>query len=123
MRRFLTTIILVITLPLGELHSYWAKDTRVQNWIIAVRRPMLISWNIKFVEMEVVVIMYFLAWTFYIKNRINKTTVEAFLILSIVDILFYFYNYKLGGFGSAYLWFALIWLVIYYRHSIKRIWT
>jgi len=110
-------------LPLGELHSYWAKDTRVQNWIISVRRPMLISWNIKFVEMEVVVIMYFLAWTFYIKNRINKTTVEAFLILSIVDILFYFYNYKLGGFGSVYLWFALIWLVIYYKYSIKRLLT
>ena len=122
MRRFLTTIILVITLPLGELHSYLAKDTRVQNWIITVRRPMLVSWNIKFVEMEVVTILYFLAWLFYLKNRINKTTVVTFLILSIIDVGFYFYNYKLGGFGSVYLWFALIWLIIYYRHSIKRLW-
>ncbi len=115
MRKYLTTIILALTLPLGELHTYWINDTRVQNWIYAINRPMLISWNVKFVVSELSVIAYFAAWILWKSNIVNRTTIVAFFWLAIVDMILYFYNYKTGqNYGIIYFGFAIFfWVTVY----------
>lgn len=113
MRNNWSTIILVLTLPLGELHTFWANDTTVQNWIITEYIPMTVQWNIKFSAQELSVFAYFWAWVLWKENKVNRTTRMAFLWLAVMNVLLYFYNYKLGGFGKIYYWFAAFWIIVY----------
>lgn len=110
------------TLPIGELHTYWSSQ-RVENWIITEYRPMAESWNVYFVCQELIVIMYFVAWYFWQSNKINFATVISFILLAIMDMAMYFYNYKLGGFGVVYFWFIGFWVVAYNWNLIKKAWT
>lgn len=121
MRKYLSSILLALTLPVGELHRFWINDTRIQNWIIAVPRPMLISWNMKYLEGEIIPIMYFAAWMLWQPNKVNRTTVAAMFCIACFDLLLYFYNYKVSGFGSVYFWFIGFWLIAYkfWKHNNK----
>lgn len=120
MKKYLSSLILVLTLPIGELHSY-CSNTMNQNWIIKAYRPMAVSWNMKFAMDEIVIVFYFLSWSAWKSNRINKTTVTSFLFLAIMDTLLYFYNFKLWGFGSVYYWFIGFWLLAYFWKNIKHL--
>ena len=106
-------------MPIGELHSYWSNN-KVENWIWKAYRPMAQSWNVYFASQELIIILYFVAWYFWKDNRINHTTVVSFIFLAILDMIMYFYNYKLGGFGLIYFWFIGFWLVAY---KTKKAWT
>lgn len=115
MRKYISSILLSLTLFIGEIHTFWEKSfPKEQNWIIAKYVPMTVQWNIKYASMQLVVILYFLAFVLYVKNKVNRTTVLAFLILSILDTALYFYNFKTQSFGSVYLWFAFFWIWMYY---------
>lgn len=114
MKKYLTTILLCLTLPLTEVHNYWAGTDENQNWIIAVPTFMPVRWNIRFAADQLIVIIYFLAWLLYYANKVNKTTVLAFFWLAVFDTFLYFWNYKTQGYGSIYLWFAGFWLLCYY---------
>lgn len=136
MRNYLTSLLLAITLPLGELHTYFSKyektvyvdgqyltlkmedgkwvEEKKQNWILTEYRPFVFSWNVKYSVDELIVILYFLAWIFYKENRWNRSVIISFLALSIMDGLLYFYNYKLYGFGSVYFWFIGFLLISFF---------
>lgn len=114
MRPYATTLILALTIFIGELHKFWEYDSTVQNWIIAEYRPMLIKWNMKYLEVEVSVIAYFCAWLLYIPNKVNRTTIWAMFWLAVMDVVLYFYNYKTHGFGAVYYWFAAFWIISFY---------
>ncbi len=116
--RYWSSIILAITLPVGELHTY-GSDTKVSNWILTQYRPMPESWNLKFAMDEIVIILYFLAWMLWKSNVVNRTTVVAFFVLAIMDTLLYFYNYKLYAFGNVYCWFIVLWGMIFYLKKMK----
>lgn len=120
MRNWLSSIILALSLFVGELHTFWAKDTMVQNWIISEYRPMLIVWNVKFAIAEILPIMYFAAWILYRNNKVNRTTIWAFFWLAIFDTIVYFYNYKLHDFGNIYFWFAAFWALSFYGKKITN---
>lgn len=113
MRAYSTTILLTATILIGELHTFWEGNTTVQNWIVNAYRPMTIQWNVKFLSQEVCIFAYFLAWILYHPNRVNRTTVLAFAWLSVFNIFLYLYNYKLGGFGAIYFWYAAFWILSY----------
>jgi hypothetical protein len=119
MRKYITSLLLICTLPIGELHHYYSND-KIENWILCTYRPMAESWNVYFVSHELIIFMYFLAWYYWKPNIINRTTMKAFLLLSFVDILFYFYNYKLGGYSSVYFWFTGFWLIAMYSKVISN---
>lgn len=80
---------------------------------------MPVSWNIKYACDEVVIILYFVAWLLYRTNRVNTTTVRVFLLLAIMDIILYFYDFKMHSFGSVYFWFIGLWIFMFYRNKIK----
>lgn len=113
MRAYWATILLILTLPLGELHSYFNRSTVVQNWIVNAYKPMPLPWNVKYAEGQFIIILYFLAWLYYKPNKLNRTTVIAFFWLAILDTVLYFYDFKTGNFGRVYFWFAGFWLLSY----------
>lgn len=113
MKKYLTTILLAFTLPLGEIHTFWERNTTVQNWIIARNVPMLIHWNVKLFTDQLLFIIIFVAAYFYDRNRINKATIQTFICFSILDSILYFYNYKTYGYGYVYILLPFIWITFY----------
>lgn len=123
MRKYLATILLILTLPIGELHTFWHNDRTVENWIINRPTPMLIQWNVKYLCDEIIPIFYFLAWYSYRPNRVNKATVSAFLLLAVLDLELYVNNFKTGRFGNVYLWFLAFWIAaMFWKGSANYIW-
>lgn len=125
MKKYITTYLLALTLPLGELHTCWEKSEPVeQNWIWKVSRPMSTQWNVKYAVDQILPIFYILAALFYTKNRVNKTTVLSFIFLISVDTLMYFYNFKTYGYGWTYFSVALFWVIVYFwRSQNKQTWN
>lgn len=112
--RYLFSYILGFTLIIGEVHTFWERGKQeLSNWIIDRYVPMTTQWNVKCVTDQLWYILVFTAIYFYRANRVNKTTVKAFICFAIIDTLFYFWNWKTYGYGYTYLWVAALWLIIY----------
>jgi hypothetical protein len=121
MKKYATTLILALTIFIGELHTFWERSSyEAVNWIWKRSTPMALQWNIKFVALQVNYVLWFIAAYYYGKypNRGNKTTVITFIWLAVLDMGMYFYNYKTQYFGSVYLWLVVIWLLTYYWKNI-----
>lgn len=104
MRKWWTTILLTVTIFVGELHTFWEGSAgRVQNWIIAADRPMPLQWNIKYLTDEVSWLLVALAVFLYIPTRVNKTVSASFIFYQVLSLGLYFYNFKTYGFGFIYL--------------------
>lgn len=113
MRKYLSGIILSLTIPLGELHTLFRNNHTVQNWIWHVYRPMTLDWNITQAVNELNSILYFLAWLLYVRNKANRAIIKGFFCLAIMDAIMYFCNYKTEDFGSVYFWYAGFCLFFY----------
>ncbi len=121
MRKYATTWLLVLSIFIAESHSYTGKyATLEQNWVRTLDRTQELQWNIKDVSDEINAVIYFFAMYFYIPNRKNKATVISFIVLCFVDLLMWFHNYKTLYYGSVYIWISLLWVIIYYRNTVKR---
>ncbi len=119
MRKYTTTIIIWASLLIGELHTLWEKCTINQNWIISRKVMMPVQWNIKYATDELWFVLMGLAILWYQDNRINKTTVLAYIAFCIVDFLMYFWNYKQTGYGAIYTFLLIAWILIY-NYGSKR---
>lgn len=122
MKRYATTWILVISIAIAESHSYVPERyaTEKQNWIYSIDRTMEIQWNVKYLSDQINAILYFLAMFFYNGNRVNRTTVVTFIILSIIELGMYFHNYKTLHYGSVYVWTLGIWFALYNQYFIRK---
>lgn len=122
MKRYATTWILVISIAIAESHSYVPQRyaTKKQNWIYSIDRSMEIQWNVKFLSDQINAILFFLAMFFYNRNRVNRTTVVTFIILSIIELGMYFHNYKTLHYGSVYVWTLGIWFALYNQYFIRK---
>lgn len=123
MRRYATTLIMGLSLLLGELHVFWENgSTETVNWIWADNVPMTVQWNIKYLVAQVNVTLYFLAMYFYCgyDNKVNFATVAAFILFSLVDTLMYLYNFKRYGYGISYLILCVLWILAYLWKTRKR---
>lgn len=123
MKKYLPSILLAVTLPLGELHTYWENKSQVkENWIFYNYEPMTRQWNMKMVGDELIIIMYFVAmwYLFQYPNKFNKTTVRAFIWLAIADLILYFWNFKTYEYWQVYFWALSFWVLSYFWNSITR---
>lgn len=119
--RYATTYILVCTLVLGEVHTFWETNQsgrEIQNWILNNYKPMSVQWNVKYLTDQILPILYFIAMLKYRRNRINEATVKTWIYFSILDMIMYFYNYKTYQYGGVYLWVVLIWVLTYWGKDI-----
>lgn len=123
MRKNLTTWIILLTLIIGEIHTLpFFSDAKAENWILRAYKPMTQTWNMIYLEWQIKVPLYFLAFKFWKSNKINLTTVTAMLFAGLIDTIMYFYDFKKPlYFGSFYVWLALIWVLVYYWRTDKGI--
>lgn len=111
MKKYLTTILLASTFFISEIHTYWEKKpVVVENWIYKANKPMTVQWNVKYASMQVIYIIWFLAWIWYVPNKVNKAMVSTVFIWTILDTFMYFYNFKNYQYGPVYLWVGIIFL-------------
>lgn len=125
MKRYLPTILLALTLASGEIHTFWSKSALYEttNWIWKRPTPMALDWNIKYAVLQFNYIIWFVAMFLYGKypNRINKTTVIAFICFAILDTIMYFYNYKVYKYGGAYWLFLALWVFTYFWRGKSKV--
>ncbi len=123
MTRNAFTWIMVSTLIIGEVHSAFPDtEASIQNWILRGYKPMTLSWNVAFLESQVIKVLYFVAFLFWKPTKVNFTTIRTFVIAGILDIVLYFYNFKDPlFFGSFYVWMAAIWFLVYNWKTDKGI--
>lgn len=76
---------------------------------------MTLSWNMYYLESQVIKVIYIVAFLFWRPTKVNITTLWTFVFSGILDTILYFYNFKDPVFfGSFYVWTALIWFLVYY---------
>lgn len=122
--RYATTWALMITIILGEVHTFWERSKLVyENWVLFNYVPMSVQWNIKTAVDQLNFILYFVATFYYGRypNRVNMTTVRTFICFMIIDTGMYFYNYKTVNYGYVYFLLALIWAAMYYWPIVRKI--
>jgi len=117
MKRYATTLIIWGSLLLSELHTLWEESTASANWILTKNIVMPLQWNVKYVTDEVWFVLIGLSIYYYQPNRINTTTVKAYVGFCIFDLLMYFYNYKQEGYGWGYTLLLISWIIIYNRYG------
>lgn len=121
LRKYLFIALLALSLALGELHSFWNKDTGVYNWILRDYVPMTIAWNIRTLASGLQPMIWFAAFWFYKPNRANRSALAAFILATSLDFLMLMYNYKRWGYGHLYLWVAGFWLLVFFWSQIKSV--
>lgn len=119
----MTTWVLLLTLIIGELHAlpiFSDDPMEAENWILRAYKPMTQSWNMYYLESQILKTLYFLAFLFWKPTKVNITTIRAFLYAGVLDTFMYFYNFKNPlFFGSFYVWMAIIWFMVYYWRTGK----
>lgn len=122
LRMYATTYVLLLTIYLGEVHTFWEKQNPpvIQNWIWRKPTPMSIQWNVKQAVDQLNYILVFVAALLYRKNKVNRTTLKAFIFYCSVDTLMYFYNYKTFDYGYVYLGVGTIWILMYFWKSLTQ---
>jgi hypothetical protein len=119
----MTTWILMLTIVIGEVHTFWEKRPEIiENWFIARWMPLPVQQNVWLSAQQLNFILYFLAFYFYGKNcnRVNTSTVVTFIWFCVIDSAALFYNYKTFNYYIVYFLLALIWGVYYKYYFWKR---
>lgn len=79
---------------------------------------MPVQWNVKYVTDELWFILMALAILYYVPNRVNRTTVKAYLVFCVLDLVMYFYNYKQEGYGWVYVALLITWITVYNKKEV-----
>lgn len=115
MRKYVTTLILLLSLIVQEVHIFFPDDVNNQvNLIWMNYKPMTLAWNIRYIENEVLPLLYFMAFYLYVPNFQNRLSVRVFLYFYIVNLIMYFCDFKaLENYYKIYLWMAGFWILAY----------
>jgi len=108
-----SSILIWLSMIVGELHTLWEQSTATANWIINDKVVMPVQWNVKYAGEEIQGLCIALALFFYKNTKFNRTTAKAVVFYYIADTLFYFYNYKRDGYGWTYTFTLIAWLYFY----------
>lgn len=113
--KYLTGILLIALLPVGEIHSWFDRyDVPNVNWIYAKEVPMWLTWAIKYAEGQLQWLMVAAAMLSYRRNRFNRSAIVLFATYCVLDTIAYFYNYRGHGYESVYVGCALAFLISFY---------
>jgi len=115
-KKWLSGILLCLTLPLAELHCLFS-DTIIENWILAVDRPMTRAWNVKYLMTDVNYLVTMIAFMVWYPSKFNRVVRQAFLFLAIFSLIMYIYNFRTFDYYWIYLWALLFGLLAYFWQS------
>lgn len=118
MRRYSTSLLLWLTVTIGELHCLFAQVPGQYNWVWRRPTPMSLQWNVWFVGKDLNFILLLLAIGLWQRNKHNIITLRVFTYFAVIDFFLYFYNHKTYEYGKIYLWMAAAWLLMFYWKKI-----
>lgn len=113
LKPYKTTLFIWFSLIVGEAHTFFENSKASANWIFNNYVYIPIQWNVKYAGNEIQNVLIALAFLFYRDNKVNKATIKTFLFYYILDLLFYFYNYKRDGYGVVYTLLLIFWIYTY----------
>lgn len=110
-----SAILIIAALVIGETHSWFDRyDMPNVNWIIDRPTPMWLTWNIKYAEGQLQWILIAVAGMIHRNTRFNKAAWIMLICFTILDTLFYFYNYKTHGYAAVYPLCVVAFLTAYF---------
>jgi hypothetical protein len=120
--KYTTTIILWVSLVIGELHTLFENVKGHYNWIATGGHDMSLQWNFKYAADQFYFILMGFAILFYKPNRINRTSVMTYTAYCIADMFSYFWNYKTSDvfYRVEYILLIIVWILIYKRNGSSR---
>lgn len=110
MRKYATTLIIWASLLTNELHSLWENSHAT---ITVMGNKMSMQWYVWFACNSLWGVLMGLSLWLYVPNRINRTTVMAYTLFCVCDLVMYFYNYKQSGYEAIYTYLLIAWILIY----------
>lgn len=117
MRRYATSLILWASLLVNEAHSLFTNAGAV----VFHGQQMSAQWFVWLVGNSLWGVLMAGAILLYRENRVNRTTVRAYLLFCLADTAFLFINYKQSGYEAIYTFLLIGWILIYnYGARIKR---
>jgi len=108
--KYATTIILWLSLIVTEIHSL------VEN-TVATFNGMTLQWYLWLSGNEAAAVFIAAALYFYKENKINRTSVKAYFLFCITDMVMFFVNYKQDGYEAIYTLLLIFWILIYNHGS------
>lgn len=94
-----------------------------KSWILDGSHPMHTSWNIKYASEGIIWII--VVWAMYLislnPTRINKLVIIEYFLYRILDVIFYFWNFKTTNYWYVYLIIGTIIAFMYLKnHATKN---
>lgn len=127
MKMLVPMLLFVLSYFVGQLYQLfdtpYYNSIGLVNWIWLEQRPMLISWNVKFLSEELCRIIEGLAvmsiaWQTSVK--ILKLTAIAYFTYRCLDIIIWFVNFKTYHYWYVFFVLAFIELWLWYREDITK---
>lgn len=120
----LNIILLALLIPIGEIHKLWIHSNLDVDCFLFKEYMLNIQWVIKDVgSMAQFSIISFIAYrlSLLIYNiKPFRSILLALFLFSLVDILFYFLNFKTGYYGICYYSLSFIIIIIKYLNPNRN---
>ena len=113
--KYITSILIWVSLLVNEAHTLFTGRGNVNFH----GRVMDIQWAAWFIGNSVWGVLMAAAILLYRPNRINITTVKAYLIFCSIDLAMLLINYKQAGYEGIYTALLISWILIY-NHGTKN---
>lgn len=120
-KKYIPIFILACTYLIGQAYTF-VSDTEIQNWILYAHKPMTIAWNVKYLSEEVNRVVEAIAFLMMLKGArdIYKLAILEYLLYRVLDIIFYFYNFKTTNYWYLFLILGTIIALIYLKNNAKK---
>lgn len=127
-RIFIPMILFSVSYFTGQLYQLFDTDyynsKGIVNWIWLESRPMLISWNVKFLSEEICRVMEGIGTVFianYTGIKIIQLTAMTYLTYRCLDVITWFVNFKTYHYWYVFLVLAFIECWIWYREDAYKL--
>jgi len=114
-KAFMYLAALIVTLPLCESYIlFHVPEVRERNWFINSNIRQDIEWYIKDTSEAITWIVFLAVW--YLRERSRHPSfsryIAVFLGYRILDLIFYWYNYRAASGGYVICYFILLFCVL-----------
>lgn len=117
MRRYATSLILWASLLVNEAHSLFSTTGLLKMYadkqIIVTGGSVTVQWYVWLIGNSLWGIMIAAAILFYRENKINRTSIKAYLLFCLIDFAMLFINFKQHDYEAIYTFLMIGWVLIY----------
>jgi len=122
MRKLFPVLVLVSTYVVGQAYTLFPDNPlSLHNWILFDYVPMTTAWNVKYLSEEINRILEAIAFAIMLKDRkIYGFVAISYLSYRVLDIIFYFINFKTYDYGWVFVLVALFEALWWFKNDINK---